>query len=302
MTSTLTITETMTATEARYCIDEIKGHVGKARAMLLDLYERGGWRALGYENWHTCVAAEFGQGQSYLYYQLQAAKIERNISTVVENEESIPERHLRPLAQLQPAQQAEAWQRAVETAPEGKVTAAHVQAVVDEIVDKPHVAFNSGNNEWYTPSEYIAAARWVLGDIDLDPASSVIANQTVGAKQYFTAEDDGLLQEWRGRVWMNPPYASELIGRFADKLAAHFAGGDVSEAVVLVNNATETGWFQVMLEQASAVCFVKRRIRFIDMAGNPSGAPLQGQAILYLGKNVSTFARAFAGFGAVLYG
>ena len=45
----------------------------------------------------------------------------------------------------------------------------------------------------YTP-EYIEAARIVLGSIDLDPASSDIANQLVRAKKYYTIADNGLNQ------------------------------------------------------------------------------------------------------------
>ncbi len=165
----------------------------------------------------------------------------------------------------------------------------------------PHVSYNSGNNEWYTPPEYIAAARAVMGGIDLDPASCEVANEIVGAKTFYTAEDDGLAHDWQGRVWMNPPYSSDLIGRFADKLVRHVRQGDVTEACVLVNNATETRWFGVLLEVASCVCFIRGRVRFLDAQGNPTGAPLQGQAVLYMGKNGRSFARAFSGFGTILY-
>ena len=39
-----------------------------------------------------------------------------------------------PLTKLAPEQQAEVWQEAVETAPDGKVTAAHVTRVVEKTV------------------------------------------------------------------------------------------------------------------------------------------------------------------------
>jgi phage N-6-adenine-methyltransferase len=165
----------------------------------------------------------------------------------------------------------------------------------------PHVAQNSGNNEWYTPSEYIEAARAVMGGIDLDPASSAVANATVQATRYYTAEDDGLGQPWAGRVWMNPPYESGLIDKFAEKLRGEFHSGLVTEAIVLVNNATETRWFDTIASVSAAICFPKGRIRFISPDG-VLGAPLQGQSILYLGENAGAFARAFAHFGRVWTG
>ncbi len=174
-----------------------------------------------------------------------------------------------------------------------------VKEVAIEAVKKAHVANNSGNNEWYTPAPFIAAARQVMGGIDLDPASSEVANRTVGADTIFTAEMDGLAQEWPvGRIWMNPPYAQPLMGQFAARLADEVARG--SEAVVLVNNATETAWFQVMGEACAAICFPKTRIKFVDPDGKASGAPLQGQAILYSGPNVAAFADTFRQFGLVV--
>jgi rubrerythrin len=172
---------------------------------------------------------------------------------------------------------------------------------VIEVERKPHVSNNSGNNEWYTPAEYIDAARYVMGSIDLDPASSDVANQTVKAVTYYTIDNDGLQHEWFGRVWMNPPYASGFVDKFTEKLTMHYQDGDIEEAIVLVNNATETTWFQQMSSVCKCICFPRRRVKFIDIDGNPSGAPLQGQAILYMGSNMDEFANVFSKFGIVLY-
>jgi ParB family chromosome partitioning protein len=162
-----------------------------------------------------------------------------------------------------------------------------------------HVSNNSGENEWYTPAEFIEAARATMGSIDIDPASCELANQTVKADRFCTIDDSGLEATWTGNVWLNPPYAQPQIGDFAKKLVEE--SDNFKQAIVLVNNATETRWFQLMLFIANAVCFPSSRIKFIDKNGNPSGAPLQGQAILYFGENKEKFTEHFSGFGKILY-
>lgn len=191
----------------------------------------------------------------------------------------------------------EIQQEAIEAIAEHKEPA---KEVMREAVKKAHVSNNSGNNEWYTPAKYIEMARSVMGSIDTDPATSEIANKTVRAAQIYTAEDDGRNKPWAGNVWMNPPYAQPLMSDFAEAITAKYLDGEIEQACILVNNATETQWFQRMLDAASAVCFPRSRIKFVDPDGNPSGAPLQGQAILYMGDRVSEFKAAFSGEGRVL--
>ena len=164
----------------------------------------------------------------------------------------------------------------------------------------PHVAHNSGQNEWYTPAPWIEAARAAMGGIDCDPASSAIANERVRATAIWTAEDDGRERVWGERVWMNPPYAQPLVADFCEALAVRFERGEVKQACVLVNNGTETAWFHRLLSVASAVCFPRTRVRFLAPSGEPSGSPLQGQACVYLGSNRAAFTKHFSAFGVVL--
>lgn len=158
--------------------------------------------------------------------------------------------------------------------------------------NKPHVANNSHDDEWYTPAHYIEAAREVMGTIDLDPASNDFANNTIKAKTYYTEETNGLDQKWFGNIWMNPPYSTALLSKFADKLTS----GGYKQAIVLVNNATETEWFSKMISCASAIVFHHGRIRFEKRDG-AHGVPLQGQAFIYCGDKPNRFLEVFQKYG-----
>ncbi len=67
------------------------------------------------------------------------------------------------------------------------------------------VQHSSRTNEHYTPTHVVERARALLGCFDLDPASCEEANQIVKAKRIYTEQNDGLLQTWEGKIFLNPP-------------------------------------------------------------------------------------------------
>jgi phage N-6-adenine-methyltransferase len=161
-------------------------------------------------------------------------------------------------------------------------------------------ASGTGENEWFTPPEFIALARQVMGAIDLDPATHELAQETIQATRYFTKADDGLRHEWHGRVWLNPPYATELIPLFIAKLLEERLAGRVTTAILLTHNYTDVKWFQRMTEIADAFCFTRGRVKFYDPLNSKIAPCTQGQVFTYFGDDVSLFASVFADVGFVV--
>lgn len=263
---------------------------------------------------------KWGFSKRYANYQIEAAKTISNLGTIVPNNEPVflnnpatwpagfklpeTESQARPLTSLPAEIQREAWQRAVETAPEGKITAAHVQSVVDEIQQRPerftrpenlHVSDDS--YEWYTPADIINAARMVMGGIDLDPASSADAQEVVNANAYYTKEVDGLSQSWHGRVWLNPPYCMPDVENFINRVISDYQDGSIEAAIVLINNSTDAAYFHRALANARIVCLTRGRVKYW---GPNASQARQGQAIFYFGNRPEVFARVFENFGAVV--
>lgn len=121
-------------------------------------------------------------------------------------------------------------------------------------------------NDWITPKYIIDA----LGPFDLDPCACIPQPWPCAEKSY-TIEDDGLSQEWNGRVWLNPPYGPEA-SQWLERLAQHGRG------TALVFARTETrSFFENIWSKASALLFLEGRLFFHRpggmMAKANAGAP-----------------------------
>lgn len=123
----------------------------------------------------------------------------------------------------------------------------------------------SSKDEWLTPPSIIEA----LGVFDLDPCAPIVRPWPT-AINHFTIEDDGLAQNWEGRVWCNPPYA-DATPRI-EKLSDHGNG------IALLFARTESRLFvNYVWPKATAILFIAGRLRFHHVNGKRadtySGAP-----------------------------
>lgn len=113
---------------------------------------------------------------------------------------------------------------------------------------------------WLTPIDIIKS----LGEFDLDPCTPIeMPWQT--AKKRYTEIDNGLIQPWEGRVWLNPPYGKGM-DLWLKKLKEHGNG------IALVFNRSESKqFFDHVWNDADAVFFKKGRIHFLNNEGKKVG-------------------------------
>lgn len=152
--------------------------------------------------------------------------------------------------------------------------------------------------DWQTPEHLLEAVRdYFGGRIPLDAATA--PDNPTKAVLFFTGENeakDGLHNPWRTAAFCNPPYG-RVIRLWLEKIVKETRRG--TEIVTLLPCARwEQGYFHQALEAANMVCFIRKRVSFVNPAtghavgGNP-------YANMFLGFNTSPerFFRAFAPIG-----
>jgi hypothetical protein len=129
------------------------------------------------------------------------------------------------------------------------------------------------SNDWYTPPHVFEALGCTF---DLDVASP--PSQThVPCRARLTS--DGLDHEWRGFVWMNPPFGGR--NSIAPWLRKFFDHGD---GIALTPDRTSAPWFQEAWPRADLVMFTPK-LKFLRPDGSEGASPSNGTALWAVGKN-----------------
>jgi phage N-6-adenine-methyltransferase len=137
------------------------------------------------------------------------------------------------------------------------------------------VHFSSMTDQWATPLDFFKKCEEKYGPFNTDVCAD---SSNAKCKEFFTKEQDGLQQTWKGKCWMNPPYGKE-IGKWMEKafLSAQNEGATI---VCLVPARTDTKWWHDYAMKGQ-IEFIKGRLKF---GGSKNSAPFPSALVIFKGN------------------
>lgn len=177
---------------------------------------------------------------------------------------------------------------------------------------------SSKSDDWGTPEKILQPIREHMGGIALDPCANVC--RLVGQKNIHLPQD-GLAVSWldevqapdpldlyavstpvraiqQGVIFVNPPYG-RAVKDWVRKCIAEANEG--AEIVLLTAARVDTRWFHEIFDNADAVCFIKGRLKFVDLNTGETGDPaFFPSALAYWGPHVYRFQAAFEDMGHIV--
>jgi hypothetical protein len=136
---------------------------------------------------------------------------------------------------------------------------------------------SSKTPEHYTPQYILDRAKWIMGNYT-DPT--------------MPGETDGMFKEWKGSVFLNPPYGHD-VWKWFGKLRDSVYQGKVKEYIVLWKCAPETKAWRILMIHTSSVAFPQKRLQFINEKGQYEKRATFPSALFYYGPSDAFFANAF---------
>lgn len=133
------------------------------------------------------------------------------------------------------------------------------------------VMFSSKTDLWETPQDFFRAL-----DSEYHFDTDVCATpQNAKCRNYYTPEMNGLIQNWTGVCWCNPPYGRK-IGDWVRK-ASESAGAGAT-VVMLLPARTDTKWFHKYIYGRAEIRFVRGRLKF---GGSQNAAPFPSMVVIF---------------------
>ena len=133
--------------------------------------------------------------------------------------------------------------------------------------------YSSKTDMWETPQELFDELDKEF-QFDLDVCA---IPENAKCKAFYTPEQDGLSQPWKGTCWCNPPYGRD-IGQWVRR--AFLASISGSTVVMLLPSRTDTKWFHDYIYKRAEIRFVKGRLKF---GNSKNSAPFPSMIVVFRG-------------------
>ena len=133
------------------------------------------------------------------------------------------------------------------------------------------------SDEWYTPAYFFEALNVTF---DQDVAAPPNGEGTfVPARSWISA--DALDSDWKGFVWMNPPFGGRNgLMPWLDRFFAH------GDGIALTPDRTSAPWFRFAWDRADMVLFTPK-VRFFRPDGSTGNSPANGTALFAAGDRAA---------------
>jgi len=115
-----------------------------------------------------------------------------------------------------------------------------------------------------------------FGKFDLDPATT--EDNPLKTPHFFTKKDNGLCRKWFGRVFLNPPYGSEIVYWVRKSFLETKKLRNAEIVVCLLPSRTDTKWWHNYVMRSDEVYFIKGRLKF---EGADSSAPFPSVIVVF---------------------
>ena len=120
------------------------------------------------------------------------------------------------------------------------------------------------NTDGYPRNDDLYTPPWVFETLnikfDLDVAAPIEHKDHVPATNRLTVLDDGLAQEWTGKVWCNPPFSSPKP--WVSKFINHGNG------ILLAPIGSNGHWVTELFDSSASVRLLNPTMKFVDQDGN----------------------------------